>query len=281
LSLDWLTTYRPKFQRHLWSLAVNGFYARDLDADDFALLEQIRECGNVACGSLGDLDVTPALYNFENRPRSGRVLDEELSFWNAPWAVELGVPRRVGTGRIAPQLDPVLQAKWAARAAKRKADRDAAKMQREQMHVEAMTAWKAKRRAMEYERQQRMLQTMLSDIEWEQAAPSNKTMLKKSDRHYGPEWKLRQIERQTSKHTRAQINQAMEAEAVKTMEATARLKRQITDKMKKKIMGHIRMATTPGTFLQVEELARAVGASPAVVWAACSELAGSGFVRTR
>jgi hypothetical protein len=63
--------YRTSLSRHLHNVVVNGFWQRDLDADDHEFLEYVRARG-IANGSL---------------PNTGVVLLEELAFWHLPYTI--------------------------------------------------------------------------------------------------------------------------------------------------------------------------------------------------
>lgn len=178
--------YRPSFTRHLHGLAISGFYARGLDADDFAFLESVRTKG-IANGSL---------------PGNSAVLIEELDFWNTPYALDSTVERKVGPvsmySRIigTPEQLDLRRARSRAFQARRTikeqykamADAELAREQREWQKANA-------------ERQRRAI---MSDAEWEAAAPAIKA-LRKGQRlkfkkklpfgkmvkqHYVPQWKV-------------------------------------------------------------------------------------------
>jgi hypothetical protein len=91
------TAYYTSFSRALHKYATNGFFARDLDADDFAFIEGIRERGYVACGSLGLPVPTQCTYSDDVNHRVG--LEEETEFWKRPYPVDQVVVRRSGPVR--------------------------------------------------------------------------------------------------------------------------------------------------------------------------------------
>jgi hypothetical protein len=191
---NYLNYYRPTFVRHLHSLAISGFYARELDADDHAFIEQVRERGSCWCGTLGNTVPTA----FSNREQS--PLLEELGYWEHPWAVEHGVPRRVGpvrkVHREPSETDQHRKEQWLARRRQRRQDRaiEAAELQREQK------AWDKAQAKLAKEREKRLKQTMEADIEWEQEHKKSEWNPPYTDdwrprsynlpqRHYVPEWK--------------------------------------------------------------------------------------------
>jgi hypothetical protein len=166
--------YRPSFERHRHSLVINGFYTRELDADDFAFLEYVKKCG-VANGSL---------------PSSNVVLLEELQFWHLPYTVMPRFDRQIGrTPRLVDHDD--------YRAMKR-AKRDAWHAQRlirEQQKAIAAAELEREQREWEAAQQKRKARELISDAEWEAAAPRKVSFGKTVDRHYVPQWKLDELHR--------------------------------------------------------------------------------------
>ena len=159
--------YRRSFSRHLHSLVVNGFYAPDLDADDHAFLEQVRERGT-ANGTL---------------PGSNTVLIEELEFWHVPYAVDNSVARRAGppSPRVfeTPEEHEARKARWRAQREIREQEKAiaAAEMERERCE------WQAAQET-------RKLRALMADAEWEAAAPRKRKFGKVRGRHYVPQWKF-------------------------------------------------------------------------------------------
>jgi hypothetical protein len=161
--------YTPGFNRHLHSLVINGFYARSLDADDHAFLEQVREHGTTSCGSLADVIPTTVFDHATRMP-----LLEELEYWESPWEVEEGIARRLGKPRIVENEEKRLAREHAEqiRQGLRKAERaerdaDNAAMAAELAHEQE--AWEQRQAELALEREQRLRQTMQADREWEAA----------------------------------------------------------------------------------------------------------------
>src|SRR4051794_3252650 len=77
---SYLNTYTPHFARHLHNLAISGFYARELDADDIDFIEGVRRRG-IANGTLES---------------TNRVLLEELEYWHLPYAIDWSIARKHG-----------------------------------------------------------------------------------------------------------------------------------------------------------------------------------------
>lgn len=162
--------YRPPFLKHLHNLAISGFYARDLDADDHAFLEYVRERG-IANGDL---------------PRTCTVLVEELDFWSFPYSIDRAVSRRAGPVPLRSKETPeqraireARRAEWLARKAVREHDKAVAEAEVERERQEWLAA-----------RDRRKMREMLSDAEWEAADPARIKFGKVVDRHYVPQWKV-------------------------------------------------------------------------------------------
>jgi len=161
--------YRPSFYRHLNHLVINGFYARDLDADDHAFLEQVRVRG-IANGELPSYDA---------------VSLEELGFWQLPYTIQPGVERKAGPApRRIPETPEQRQHRllrssaWRARRAIGKMEKElaAAELERERLEWEKADAT-------------RKLRAAITDAEWEAAAPKIRYG-KIEKRHFVPQWKL-------------------------------------------------------------------------------------------
>jgi hypothetical protein len=163
--------YTPTFRRALLHYANNGFLARDLDADDHAFIETIRQHGTLASGSLAD--AVPTLSSYDHSPRP--VLIGELEYWDKPYAREREVYIRTYPDESAEDR--------AIRLAKRRADRLALAAERER----TAKAWREEQRAALEERERRLLRTLLADVEWEKAAP--RRARRSATRHYVPEWR--------------------------------------------------------------------------------------------
>jgi hypothetical protein len=159
--------YRTTWSRHLHNLVISGFYARDLDADDFAFLEHVRKCGS-ANGSL---------------PGSGAVLLEELEFWNLPYTLAPDVTRRVGPVPRpvpTPEERAIRQARYSVWHAKR--------VIRE--NERAIAEAELERERIEFERTKirREWRERLNDAEWEAANPAN--FHSRQGRFHVPHWKV-------------------------------------------------------------------------------------------
>jgi hypothetical protein len=163
--------YRPHFLKHLHNLAVSGFYARGLDADDFALLERVREHGSIVGGH-------------EHRT----VLVEELDYWQRHWATEPGVTRQLAPERLKPE--PLTEQERLAR----ELERERRAVERELEAQERAREWAI----WEREQAKRAKQHTDADREWEEAAPERlRKQPARSElwkrRHYIPEWKWREL----------------------------------------------------------------------------------------
>ncbi|HEY2143157.1 MAG TPA: hypothetical protein VGH06_02290 [Candidatus Udaeobacter sp.] len=147
---------------------INGFYARDLDADDNAFLEQVRVKG-IANGSLAN---------------NHTVLSEEIEFWNLPYTVAPDVVRRAG-----PLPRPVATAEQRAMRQARAGIWHAKRVIRE--NEAAISAAEIEREQREWQeaQQKRKLYDLMSDAEWEKAAHKAK-FGKTEQRHHVPQWKL-------------------------------------------------------------------------------------------
>jgi hypothetical protein len=58
--------YRTSFSRGFIKYVHNGFFARDLDDDDQALIEHLRSGGRIECGSLGDFGVAQDISQYQD-----------------------------------------------------------------------------------------------------------------------------------------------------------------------------------------------------------------------
>ena len=191
--------YRPKFYRHLHNLTVSGFYTRELDADDFEFLEQVKTRG-IANGTL---------------PCTNTVLLEELEYWHLPYAIDWTIKRTHGPVPTrgkgeTPELKAIRIAAWKARNAERLANKaiSEAEMEREQAQWEA-------------DRARRKWRQINTDAEWDAADPARKAKTASGSasgkrkliryagsdginpRYYVPEWKR---EEERAKQARAQAD---------------------------------------------------------------------------
>src|SRR5215831_4438149 len=156
--------YRSPLSKHIYSLVINGFYTRELEADDFAFIEYVRKCG-IANGSL---------------PRTDVVLLEELEFWHLPYSLAPAIERRVGRRRTIRQMSATT-GQGKSRALKiirenEKAIADA-ELAREQHE------WKQAN-------ERRKARQLRIDFEWEAAAPRTAKFGATIKRHYVPQWRL-------------------------------------------------------------------------------------------
>jgi hypothetical protein len=165
--------YRSPYAKHLHNIVVNGFWERDLDADDHEFLEYVRARG-IANGSL---------------PNTSVVLLEELEFWHLPYSIAPGVERRVGPRPREVEtpeqrkLRKARTAAWHARREIRKHERAIAAVELAREQAE----WKEANR-------NRRIRELISDLEWEAAAPPRKAKFGTTiDRHHVPQWKLDEI----------------------------------------------------------------------------------------
>lgn len=181
--------YRPSFLKHLHNLVINGFWARDLDADDHEFLEYVKLRG-IANGDV---------------PMASMPSLEELEFWHFPYTVSPGVERKAGPVPVrerppetAEQREQRLarSSRWYAQRAIRRHEKAIADAEL----VRETAAWEAAK-------ENRKLREQVSDAEWEAADPKNKPgamKLKKVQppkpkfgkvvgRHYVPLWKLEEL----------------------------------------------------------------------------------------
>jgi hypothetical protein len=162
--------YRPSFHRHLHALAISGFYARDLDADDHEFLERVRVRG-IANGTLPCIDM---------------VAVEEFEFWQLPYTVAPDIERRVGPVQKVyetAEQRAARQAKQSIWHAKRKI--------REQEKAIAELELERERAAWAKANETRKIREILDDIEWRKADPANRWHRRHkvtASRHYVPQW---------------------------------------------------------------------------------------------
>lgn len=184
--------FRPPFLKHLHNLVINGFYARDVDADDLEFLEYVRHRGS-ANGSL---------------PSSESVLLEELEFWNLPYAVAPDIERRVGP-KPRPVMTAEQRAMQQARVSLWHARRAIAK------HERAIADLELKREQEEWQKknEKRKLRELLSDAEWDAAAPRKASFGTTVGRHHVPQWKLDENQAVIDAETKARKKAAAVAKA--------------------------------------------------------------------
>jgi len=192
--------YTTTYRRALHAYHGSGFLTRALDADDIALIEQIRERGCLSTGSLGDLTPTPI---FTRR----WCLEEEVEFWRRP--AEFGAyDRAQNILRTAVRTaDAVVFSEHTKESRARKHLREAQdKAMAAAELARAEAEWKAQQEALAEERKQREARMRQSDLEWEQAeeasirlrntqrqindAIKSGALKRKSGRHYVPQWRL-------------------------------------------------------------------------------------------
>ena len=187
--------YTPKLGRHIYSVSINGFYARELDADDVAFLEHVRECGTANCGSLAD-PIPTTWYDRETH----LPLAEDLQYWETPWEREEGVARRLGSkpaeqfqNRFArEEADRLRRERYAAKVLQREADKAAMATELAREEEE----WTKSKAQIARESEARRLQTLRADIEWETANPNRVRARRRNSRQqytgprfYEPVWR--------------------------------------------------------------------------------------------
>lgn len=161
--------YQTLFSKHLHSLARSNFFSRRIDADDRQFLEYVHKHG-IANGNL---------------PNNSAVLLEELEFWHFPYSVAPGVERRIGKrpreeeSQEARSLRQARSNAWHARRIIRKNEKAIAE-----------TELARERREWEAAEQKRKVRELISDAEWEAAAPAHAKFGKTLERHHVPQWKL-------------------------------------------------------------------------------------------
>lgn len=189
--------YTPTFERAKYKYRQNGYFARYLDADDYAFLEHVRQRG-IANGDL------PTDTN--------AFLLEELGFWHYPYAVDHTVQRRQGEGKLSRyKLAIIPDADEAARQAKRNRDRQLLKAEK----AAVQKAWDDERKKLIREREERIKRERETDLEWNEAVDNS--MGSRWDlplRHYVPHWKRdewarkdREAAQRASRKKREQIAQ--------------------------------------------------------------------------
>jgi len=159
-----IAIHHSPFSKHLHNLIINGFYCRDMEADDFEFIEYVRKCG-IANGSLPNTDV---------------VLLEELEFWHLPYSLAPAIERRVGRQRrLHQQIPSPSQEK-----------RQALDIIRQNEKAIADAELARERQEWEKARRQRAIRRSQEDFEWEAAAPRTAKFGATINRHYVPQWRL-------------------------------------------------------------------------------------------
>ena len=142
---NWHNAYFKTTDRLFFKYINNGFFSRDLDADDWQFIEHVRECG-IANGQ---------------EPNTSACLIEELDYWHFPYAIDYSAFRRYGPP---PRSRPMIPyAADAASHAQRVRNRQAAAEARAAMQAE----WKRQEAEQAAEREKRLKATMESDALWE------------------------------------------------------------------------------------------------------------------
>lgn len=143
--------YTPTFTRALRSYTASGFFAPDLDADDHAFIEGIRERGVIGCGALTD---------FMGGSTTNDYAEAEQKFWDRRWPTEPDVKLR------SPPPKPPRQPKRVTPAAQRmRANRLAVAT----ANAETQREWDEQQQQLTREREWRILKNMLADYEWDKA----------------------------------------------------------------------------------------------------------------
>jgi hypothetical protein len=165
------SAYYTSYGRALHNYAVSGFFARDLDADDHAFLERVRERRCMPVGSLADTVPTACTYSDDVIHRVALV--EEFEFWQQPYQIDQIAVRRYGPVPRPPQ-----------RLAGATPNAERMKRNRELL---------AQARAEEERRlEERRVEQLRRDIEWEKAKPKlvSRKFGRVHHRHYVPQWKV-------------------------------------------------------------------------------------------
>lgn len=178
--------YYTSYSRALTKYVSSGFFARDLDADDFAFIEHVRERRTVCCGSLAQL--TPTACTYSDDVFSRVALIEEMDFWRRPYPVDQIAVRRHGPLPRSPR-----QASGCTPAAlKRKQDRELAIAARAAEYAEAQSRAK-----------ERQLEQLRRDVEWEKSEPKPRVFGRVKGRHYIPQWRVDELDLVVEREERA------------------------------------------------------------------------------
>ena len=208
--------YRTTFERHRTSLVRSGYFGRYIDADDRQFLEYVQRCG-LANGNL---------------PSVGVVLLEELEFWHFPYSVAPGIERRVGR-RPRQSETP----ETAERRKARTNEWHARRIIRENQKAIADAELKRERAEWDAAQKRRKLRDLVSDAEWDAAAPSRASFGATIDRHHVPEWKLEELGIGQTKPKRRKSRQQVieQAEQMLTLEEKSQQAAERARTVKKKI----------------------------------------------
>ena len=215
--------YATTYSRAKTWYANNVATARFLDADDWAFIEHVRQCG-IANGEL---------------PYTNSFVLQELDYWHMPYWIDYSVHRRVGSRKEKSQKFMIPDADAVSRKAQRvraKADREAAKQAMKE-------EWDRQKRDLEKERQERLRRTMEADIEWDRDHEREFSNLHEAPesfaeytnrkarasglplRHYIPHWKLEEMETPKQKQRRQKLEAVKAVEKKKRKEDHARLQK--------------------------------------------------------
>jgi len=140
--------YTRSFERALYKQRANDFLARPLSLDDREFIRRICDTGRLECGALSQL----------TRSWDGNkgVLDEERSYWETHWEEEPGVSRKIGEPRP-------------PRPSHRRPLTPEEKISLSRARAEAYREWKAEQDRLREERERRLNEALLADLEWEAA----------------------------------------------------------------------------------------------------------------
>lgn len=165
--------YRTTSARRYHNAVANGFWSRYLDADDHEFLDYVRRTGS-ANSSL---------------PGREAVLIEELEFWHLPYSLAPGIERHIGRR---PRELPEETAEARALRQARTSAWHARRMIKEQERKIAAVELEREQREWKEANAKRKRQQIISDVEWEAAAP-HRNFGTTVNRHYVPQWKLDEI----------------------------------------------------------------------------------------
>jgi hypothetical protein len=145
-----------EFTRALESFVLAECHLDGLDSDDIAFLERFR---------------TPwGLWNDTGR---NPVCAGEQDFWSAPYGVEPGVTRKLGTATVIPAERRLARQKHDEARQERlrapKAQREAASAEERAELAREQAAWDMEQERLAKERERRLTETMKADIEWEKS----------------------------------------------------------------------------------------------------------------
>jgi hypothetical protein len=269
--MNGLRPYQTTFSRHIYSVLVNGFMARELDADDHEFLEYVRARG-IANGSV---------------PNTSLASVEELEFWQLPYDAAPDVERRPGpvplrARPVETDTDRAFRlartSAWHARRVIRAQERAIAEVEMARERAEWAKANERRKR-----------QEIMSDAEWDAADPFKAAKRGRRKpafgatigRHYVPQWKLdekidaavakAEAKKAKAKEAKEAKRAKQQAEAEALIEQARRVVDQHTqlgaapppaaytiDSLKAAIMA-LGRSSTPGTMWREEAMMRALG----------------------